>query len=130
MAVLGDNIKAFRERAGYSIRKLSELSGVSKSVISEIESGKATKPRYETLDKLSSALGVTIPTLTEMEVEHEYIVTDINEAFEVILNQKNLTINGQNLTTEAKTQLINGVKMALKFAEEVQNSTYKSKVKK
>jgi len=118
MTILSDNIKKYRERAGYSIRKLSELSNVSKSVISEIESGKATKPRYDTLEKLALALGVSISTLTEMEVEHEYIITDIEEAMGVILSQDNLMLHGEALTEEAKIQLANSIKMALQFASE------------
>lgn len=123
MTILSENLKALRERAGYSIRKLSELSGVSKSVISEIENSKATKPRYETLEKLALALGVSIPTLTEMEIEHEYIVTDIREAFDVVLSQEGLTLNGKPLTEEAVTQLQNGIKMLIKFTEEIQNKS-------
>lgn len=125
MTILGENLKAFRERAGYSIRKLSELSGVSKSVISEIENGKATKPRYETLEKLSCVLGISIPTLTDMEVEHEYIVTDVREAFDVVLSQENLTLNGIPLTDECKMQLSNSIKMALQFVEELQSKSNK-----
>ncbi|WP_373845011.1 helix-turn-helix domain-containing protein [Clostridium sp.] len=120
MAILGENIKKLRERAGYSIRKLSELSGVSKSVISEIESGKSKNPRYDTINKLATALKVTPESLNDMEFEHEYIITDIKEAFEIILSQENLTLNGELLTPEAKCQLINSIKMSLNFTEEIQ----------
>jgi len=123
MTILGENIKKFRERASYSIRKLSELSGVSKSVISEIESGKATKPRYETVNKIALVLNVAPETLYDMEFEHEYVVTDIKEAFEIILSQENLTINGEQLTPEAKMQLINSIKMSLRFTEEIQEQS-------
>lgn len=120
MAILGENIKKLRERAGYSIRKLSELSGVSKSVISEIESSKSKNPRYDTINKLATALKVTPESLNDMEFEHEYIITDIKEAFEIILSQENLTLNGELLTPEAKCQLINSIKMSLNFTEEIQ----------
>ncbi len=43
MTILGEYIKKLRDRVGYSIRKLSEVSGISKSIICEIESGKAKK---------------------------------------------------------------------------------------
>ncbi len=125
MSILGENIKKLRDRAGYSIRKLSEVSGVSKSVICEIESGKAKKPRFETITKLAVALNVTPETLNDMEFEHEYIVTDVKEAFYIIMNQPNLTINGEEITPEAKLQLINSIKMALQFAEEIQEKSKK-----
>lgn len=120
---MGENIKKLRERAGYSIRKLSELSDVSKSVISEIEGGKSKNPRYETINKIAAALNVKPEVLAEMEYEYEYAITDVKEAFEIILSQDNLTINGSKLTGEAKSQLINSIKMTLKFVEEVQKNT-------
>ncbi len=43
LTILGEYIKKLRDRVGYSIRKLSEVSGISKSIICEIESGKAKK---------------------------------------------------------------------------------------
>lgn len=121
VTILGENIKKIRERAGLSIRKLADISGVSKSVISEIESGKSQKPRYETISKLAIALNTTPDILTAMEYEYEYVVTDVREALEIILSQENLTLNGEELKDEAKTQLINSIKMGLKFAEEIQN---------
>lgn len=121
VTILGENIKKIRERAGLSIRKLADISGVSKSVISEIESGKSQKPRYETISKLAIALNTTTDILTDMEYEYEYVVTDVREALEIILSQENLTLNGEELKDEAKTQLINSIKMGLKFAEEIQN---------
>lgn len=121
VTILGENIKKIWERAGLSIRKLADISGVSKSVISEIESGKSQKPRYETISKLAIALNTTPDILTDMEYEYEYVVTDVREALEIILSQENLTLNGEELKDEAKTQLINSIKMGLKFAEEIQN---------
>ncbi|PYG84268.1 transcriptional regulator with XRE-family HTH domain [Ruminiclostridium sufflavum DSM 19573] len=123
MSILGENIKKLRERAGYSIRKLSEVSGVSKSVICEIESGKAKNPRFETISKIAISLNVTPETLNDMEFEHEYVVTDVKEAFYIIINQPNLTINGEKITPEAKLQLVNSIKMALQFVEETQEKS-------
>lgn len=52
-----DELKQLRERRGYSIRKLSELSGVPFSLISAIERGKVTSPRVETVEKLLKVFG-------------------------------------------------------------------------
>lgn len=52
-----DELKLLRERRGYSIRKLSELSGVPFSLISAIERGKVTSPRVETVEKLLKVFG-------------------------------------------------------------------------
>ena len=54
---LGENIKAYREKAGLSLRALAEEVGVTYSTISRYENGKAT-PRYDTLKQIARALGV------------------------------------------------------------------------
>lgn len=120
MTILGDNIKKLRARAGKSLTDLSKESGVGRSTISEIESGKAQNPKTNTLNAIAKALGVKTETLTEMEFEHEYIITDVEEALNVIMNQENLMLHGEILTDEAKIQLANSIKMALNFAEELQ----------
>ena len=52
---IGNHIKKQRKARGYSIVKLSELSGVSNPYISQIENNKF-KPSPEILKKLSNAL--------------------------------------------------------------------------
>jgi|GEM_PF-2453577 len=47
-----------RQRSGQSVRDLEETSGVSRSVISRIESGAYLNPRPATLHRLASGLGV------------------------------------------------------------------------
>lgn len=125
MTILGDNIKKLRDRAGMSITTLSNASGVGRSTISEIESGKAQNPKGNTITALAKALGVNTGTLTEMEIEHEYVITDIEEAMELILNQENLMLHGEILNDEAKIQLSNSIKMALQFAAEAQKRNNK-----
>lgn len=118
--IIGENLKQLRQRAGMSVRKLAELSGVSKSVISEIENGCSQNPRFETVKNLAAALNTTPEQLEDMEYEHEYVLTDVKQALEIVLSQENLTLNGEPLKEEAKTQLINSIKMGLRFAEDIQ----------
>jgi transcriptional regulator with XRE-family HTH domain len=125
MTILGDNIKKLRNTAGMSITDLSTSSGVGRSTISEIESGKAQNPKGNTISAIARALGVNTGTLTEMEIEHEYVITDIEEAMELILNQDNLMLHGEILNDEAKIQLSNSIKMALQFAAEAQKRNNK-----
>jgi len=125
MTIIGDNIKKLRDLASMSITDLSNASGVGRSTISEIESGKAQNPKSNTVTAIAKALGVNIGTLTEMEIEHEYVITDIEEAMELILSQENLMLHGQPLNDEAKVQLSNNIKMALQFASESQKRNNK-----
>lgn len=123
MTILSENIKKLRERAGMTIKELSELSGVGQSTISEIETGKAKNPKTATLTKIAKALNTSLDQLTEMELEHEYAITDVEEAMNLILNQENLMLHGEPITDEAKIQLANSIKMALQFAKEIQQKT-------
>ena len=59
MCVIGKNIKILREKKGLSKKKLSELSGVSVSYISELENLKKNSPSIDIIDKLANALDVT-----------------------------------------------------------------------
>jgi len=125
MTILGINVKKLRDIAGMSITDLHEISGVGRSTISEIESGKSQDSKINTINALAKALGVSPGTLTEMEIEHEYVITDIEEAMELILNQENLMLHGEVLNDEAKIQLSNSIKMALHFAAEAQKRNNK-----
>jgi len=125
MTVIGDNIKKLRNRAGMSITDLSKSSGVGRSTISEIESGKALNPKNNTTSALANALGVNIGTLNDMEIEHEYVITDIEEAMNLILSQENLMLHGEALNEETKVQLSNNIKMALQFATDSQKRSNK-----
>ena len=59
---LGENIKALRERNGWSTYELGERAGTNQSSISRIELGK-TRPRPEKLKKIADALGVEVAQL-------------------------------------------------------------------
>lgn len=59
---IGEQLKKVREFRGLSIGALAKKSGVSKTTISQWESGKH-KPHYDQLRKVLGALGVTYEQL-------------------------------------------------------------------
>jgi transcriptional regulator with XRE-family HTH domain len=62
-------IRELRAAQGYSLERLAEMSGVSRSNISLIERGESS-PTAVVLDRLAAALGVTLASLFEAgEVE-------------------------------------------------------------
>lgn len=63
MSKLGEKIKKLRKNYRMTIKDLSDKSGVGKSTISEIETGKVKNPKSETLSKLAKALNVTVDSL-------------------------------------------------------------------
>ena len=65
MSVVGENIKRIRKEKKLSQRQLADLSGISQSAISDIENPAVTKlPNIDTIQKLASALRVSIDELT------------------------------------------------------------------
>ncbi len=61
---IAERVKALRATRGLSLEALAAASGVSRSNISLIESGRSS-PTAVVLDRLSAALGVTVASLFE-----------------------------------------------------------------
>lgn len=57
------NLKKHRMAKGLSLQKLADEIGVSKAHIWDLETERAQNPSLETLQKLSSKLGVSIASL-------------------------------------------------------------------
>lgn len=67
MAELGSRIRAERTARGLGLERLAELSGVSRSMVSEVERG--TKiPSVLIVDRLATALGTSIARLLDEPV--------------------------------------------------------------
>lgn len=60
--IVGANLRRFRRRQGLSLDRLAKLSGVSRAMLSQIETGKSV-PTIALLWKVSNALGVAVPHL-------------------------------------------------------------------
>lgn len=72
LAVLADEIRHFRKVNNFSLERLAEVSGVSRSMISKIERCE-TVPSTVILSKLAEALGVTFSRLMAPAVEREIV---------------------------------------------------------
>lgn len=67
--LLGANLRRWRLRRGFSLEKLATGSGVSRSMLSQIELGKTT-PTIRTLWRIVNALGVPFAALLEDGTSH------------------------------------------------------------
>jgi transcriptional regulator with XRE-family HTH domain len=67
-ASMGDRLRQARQARGLSLRGLAELLGVSPSLISQVETGRA-KPSVNTLYALASELGVSLDVLLFMDTQ-------------------------------------------------------------
>lgn len=58
--MLGKKIKELRIANELTIKDLSKKTGIGQSTISELETGKAKKPRFDTLVKIANVLEVDV----------------------------------------------------------------------
>lgn len=65
------NIKNIRLKKGISIYKLSQLSGISRINIRNLENNRSFNPTLKTLEKIANALNVNIKDLffTNLDIE-------------------------------------------------------------
>ena len=66
--IIATNLKRLRAERGLSLGKLSELSGVSKVMLSQIEKGESS-PTINTLWKIASGLQVSYTKLIDEQIE-------------------------------------------------------------
>ena len=64
--ILGQNLKRLRRRQGYSLDRLSQLSGVSRAMIGQIETAKSV-PTISLLSKVAKALDVEFANLLALQ---------------------------------------------------------------
>jgi transcriptional regulator with XRE-family HTH domain len=65
---MGDRLRQARQARGLSLRRLAEILGVSPSLISQVETGRA-KPSVNTLYALATELGISLDTLLFMDTD-------------------------------------------------------------
>jgi transcriptional regulator with XRE-family HTH domain len=63
---LGDKIRSLRKNKGFTLDRLAELAGSSKSYIWELENNDPPRPSADKIVKIATALGVT----------PDYLITD------------------------------------------------------
>lgn len=67
-ASMGDRLRQARKARGLSLRGLAEVLGVSPSLISQVETGRA-KPSVNTLYALANELGISLDVLLFMDTQ-------------------------------------------------------------
>lgn len=67
-AIVGYNLRKLRTRRGHSLERLAKLSGVSRAMLGQIETGKSA-PTISVLWKIATALDVSFATLLANETE-------------------------------------------------------------
>jgi transcriptional regulator with XRE-family HTH domain len=78
-AILGNNLRRLRTRQGHSLERLAKLSGVSRAMLGQIETGKSV-PTISTLWKIATAVGVPFARLLAAEKVQPLAVLRASEA--------------------------------------------------
>ncbi|MFC5006135.1 helix-turn-helix domain-containing protein [Dactylosporangium cerinum] len=73
MTELGSRIRVRRRAQGLALERLAELSGVSRSMVSDVERGAKT-PTVLVLDRLATALGTSISRLLDEPAGNAMVV--------------------------------------------------------
>ncbi|EOU1124593.1 helix-turn-helix transcriptional regulator [Clostridium perfringens] len=121
ISVLGKNIKRLREYKNMSQADLVRKAGVGKATINEIENGKRKSLNSNTINKISIALNVPVEELFIDENKTEYSITDIREAFNLILSSDELTLNNKELSYNEKSLIEDTINDVLDFIVKKRN---------
>lgn len=58
-----NKIKIFRKKQGLTIKKLSDITNIAAGYLSDLENNKSTNPTKDVMEKISTALGQTVPEI-------------------------------------------------------------------
>lgn len=72
--VISDNLRNIRVKMNYSLDRVSELTGISKSMLGQIERGEST-PTVTTLWKISNGLKISFSSLMDYASEETELIT-------------------------------------------------------
>jgi transcriptional regulator with XRE-family HTH domain len=84
--VVGQNLKRLRRRQGYSLERLAKLSGVSRAMLGQIETGRSV-PTVGLLAKIAVALDVSIPGLLTSQDSVETEVLRPSKTHAIVSNE-------------------------------------------
>lgn len=114
ISILGQNIHRIRNEKKLGLNELSRLSGVSRSSISMLETGKTKNLSNENLIKIAEILNVSGDSLLGLEENIEYDLTELSDIFDAILKTGDLRLKSIPLSYSELKEL----EIELKFVTE------------
>lgn len=107
----GSLVKHLRQKAGYTLQEVQDISGISASYIHRIEKGERKAPSFKIIEKLADVLNAdraTLLALANLEVDENIVSID------ELLYANNFTVNGEVANKKQKTIF---VKMLTKIVQ-------------
>ena len=77
--VVGQNLREARRKQGYSLDALAQVSGVSRAMLGQIETGKSV-PTITIIWKVAQALGVPVAQIISRPGQADYVVQTRSQA--------------------------------------------------
>lgn len=112
-------LKDTREEKGFSLQKLADLTGLSKSTLQRYETGATKKIPVDAVYKIETALGVSLAGSRLSKEDEE----DINKTFKRFIDElssnEDLLFDGNKLDTETRQLLIESLKSSIRIAKVV-----------
>lgn len=110
---LGQCIHRIRVQQGLSIAKLAELAGIGNSTISQIESGRRQTLQGDTIEKLATALNVSVSDLLGGENPSRFETNDAMDILNIMLYADFVTFDNVPFSREERVLLETTIKMTL-----------------
>ena len=104
--MFGKNIKNIRESKGIGLNELSRISGVNASYISALERDEKNNPSINTLNKLATALEVSVDDMMNGDSFTDYEINKLNNKYMNIKDEAELYETGEFKTPESAMQFI------------------------
>lgn len=114
---MNTRLKDTREEKGFSLQKLADLTGLSKSTLQRYETGTTKKIPIQAVNKIQTVLGISL-TETRLQAEDEI---DISNAFRRFIkdlsNNEALMFDGDALDEETRLLLIESLRNSIRVAK-------------
>ncbi len=118
-AGMGDRLREARRARGLSLRRLAELVGVSPSLISQVETGRA-KPSVNTLYALATELGISLDVLLFMDTQPP-ATNGAGDAFAGVIETTSPHVPVQRAASRSTIRLGSGVVWERLTTESIRN---------
>lgn len=100
----GSTIKYLREKRGYSLKGLEEITGISSSYINRLERGERASPSYTIIKKLADALCIDVIEL--LHIAERTIDNETVKSIGEIILTNNCRLVDEIATKEQKEKLV------------------------
>lgn len=85
-SIIAENLKRLRNERNLSLGKLSELSDISKVMLSQIEKGE-TNPTINTIWKIANGLNIPYTSLLEQQQQNAYVIKKSDTVSQQTVNE-------------------------------------------